>query len=269
MWCHTMGHRLPRHALASGPFGATRPAGLRFAVLFALAVAFAQLPSLCWLPEWRSPAAAEVPGRRATLAILLASTAAALEVPATLPADAFPNGLKEVKGPKQPGFLPSGVGTGGPLAGCKPSPNCFSSAPGTDEAHFLKPWQFSSKSSDAFADLERVVRAYPPGQRGVDGGGFEIQRSDPQTGYLYVQFESLKKGYIDDVEFIVRSDGSTGGTGGEVLVRSASRLGYLDLGVNAKRLNKIAEDLQALPSGGWVAPKITGERFPKYVEENR
>jgi len=234
----------------------SRPAGLRLLALLVSALA-AAAPSLprCWLQTG--------PSRRSSLAILLAGAA-------PLSADAFANRVQEAKGPKQQGFQPQGVGTGGPLAGCKAAPNCFSSAPGTDEEHFLKPWQFSSKSAlDAFAELERVVRAYPPGQRNVDGGGFEVQRSDPQAGYLYVQFESLKKGYIDDVEFVVRGDGSNSGSGGEVLVRSASRLGYLDFGVNAKRLNRIAEDLQALPGGGWVAPKISGEKFPRYVEENR
>merc|ERR1712108_18921 len=104
---------------------------------------------------------------------------------------------------------------------------------------------------------------YPPGQRGIDGGGFEVQRFDSGAGYLYAQFESLKKGYIDDVEFVVRGDGD-GSAAGEVRVRSASRVGYLDFGVNAKRLNKIAEDLVALAPARWTAPKISADAFPRY-----
>lgn len=34
-------------------------------------------------------------------------------------------------------------------------------------------------------------------------GGFQIQNLDAEKGYIYVQFESLKRGYIDDVEFLV------------------------------------------------------------------
>ena len=34
-------------------------------------------------------------------------------------------------------------------------------------------------------------------------GGFQIQNLDAEKGYVYVQFESLKRGYIDDVEFLV------------------------------------------------------------------
>lgn len=41
---------------------------------------------------------------------------------------------------------------------------------------------------------------------------------------------------------------SAAGGAGSVKVRSASRVGYSDYGVNAKRLNRIAEDLVALDS---------------------
>ena len=66
------------------------------------------------------------------------------------------------------------------------------------------------------AELLATVRSYPPGQANVDKGGFSIITAS--TDYLYVQFESLKKGYIDDVEFAV-------GRNGLVEVRSGSRVG--------------------------------------------
>lgn len=64
-----------------------------------------------------------------------------------------------------------------------------------------------------------------------------------------------KGGFIDDVEFAVSKDG------GEVQVRSSSRIGYLDLGVNAKRLNWISAQLR---EKGWSAPKITEDDYPNY-----
>ncbi|CAE7703335.1 unnamed protein product [Symbiodinium pilosum] len=180
------------------------------------------------------------------------------------PAQAFENRVAEYKGPKTPGSQPQGVGTG-TLSSCGGAPNCFSSAPGTDDDHFLKPWLYSSGGvSGAVSDLEKVVKAYPPGQQEIDGGGFEIKKVDPEKGYIYVQFESLKRGYIDDVEFLVKPADKESG---QVLVRSASRLGYLDLGVNAKRLNRLSQALRDIP--GWTAPKITQELFPRYVSENR
>ena len=71
-----------------------------------------------------------------------------------------------------------------------------------------------------------------------------------------MQFESLKFGFIDDVEFAV--------TDSEVQVRSSSRdLGFLDLGVNGKRLNWISAELRAK---GWTAPAITKEEYPDYFQ---
>ena len=68
--------------------------------------------------------------------------------------------------------------------------------------------------------LQETISAYQPGQSNVDGGGFQIVKSDPKQGYMYAQFEALKGGYIDDVEFAYID-----GLGDHVVqVRSSSRL---------------------------------------------
>lgn len=69
------------------------------------------------------------------------------------------------------------------------------------------------------------------GQRGIDGGGFKLvtESTSANSAYVYVQFESMRKGYVDDVEFALAD--------GVANMRTSSRLGYLDLGVNAKRFN--------------------------------
>ena len=100
-------------------------------------------------------------------------------------------------------------------------------------------------------ELLEVIKAYPPYQARIDGGGFLVIAADAE--YLYVQFESLKNGFIDDVEFAVHGD--------KVQVRSSSRIGFLDLGVNAKRLNYIAAQMR---DRGWAAPSITKEAYPDY-----
>lgn len=68
-----------------------------------------------------------------------------------------------------------------------------------------KPATASLHSSMWVMELWRVprveARAVPPPQQEIDGGGFQVVTSTPT--YLYVQFESLKAGYIDDVEFAV------------------------------------------------------------------
>ena len=68
------------------------------------------------------------------------------------------------------------------------------------------------------------MKAYEPGQSNIDGGGFDIVTFDPKAGYMYVQFESLKNGFIDDLELALVDDDMDKNA---VQVRSSSRLGYV------------------------------------------
>jgi uncharacterized protein (DUF1499 family) len=154
---------------------------------------------------------------------------------------------------KYPGKAPAiGLGADGTLATCDYAPNCFSTS--GDENHLLPLWKAKAAGS-AMSELVTTVKAYPPGQGGVDGGGFKIVSATPT--YLYVQYESLKSGFIDDVEFALV------GESGEVQVRSSSRLGYLDFNVNAIRLNWLSGKLRAK---GWSAPAITKATHPSYFQ---
>ncbi len=167
------------------------------------------------------------------------------------------------------------------LKPCGPAPNCFCSTDdiNDDPEHNIPPWIFPEGMDveSAFVALDRTIKAYQPGQGNIDGGGFQIvsttttattaaaskSQSQPKDGYMYVQFESLKNGYIDDVEFAYVK----GGIGGEraVQVRSSSRVGYLDFGVNAKRLNYIAKALRA---EGWDAKGVDPATHQDYVVQN-
>ena len=150
--------------------------------------------------------------------------------------------------------LPSSRSAQGVLRACDAAPNCFSTAAEGDEAHSLPVWRPPSPDT-ALAELLDALKSYSPGQSGIDGGGFNVVRSTPT--YVYVEFESLRYGFVDDVEFAL---GGPAGTG-TVQVRSASRLGFLDLGVNAKRLNYLAAKLRAK---GWAAPSISPATHPVY-----
>lgn len=55
---------------------------------------------------------------------------------------------------------------------------------------------------------------------------------------VYAEFESKIMGFVDDVEFYFRPDGST------VEYRSASRIGEGDFDVNRKRIRDIRVALQ-------------------------
>jgi uncharacterized protein (DUF1499 family) len=166
------------------------------------------------------------------------------------------------------------------LKPCGAAPNCFCStdsiedSPDTNIPSFKWPQKQFTSHEDAFQQLYEVVKSYEPGQSNIDGGGFDIVSYDPKAGYMYVQFESLKNGYVDDLElaFIDSGSGSRGGNGDEdttannaIQVRSSSRLGYLDFGVNAKRINYLAMKLR---SKGWDAPGVEFERHKGYAEEN-
>ena len=69
-------------------------------------------------------------------------------------------------------------------------------------------------------DVRKAVRAQPRATIVRDEGN-----------YLYAEFRSRLLGYVDDVEFYI--------DGGVIHVRSASRLGRRDFGVNRKRVETI------------------------------
>lgn len=189
------------------------------------------------------------------------------------PASAFDNALPEyaeyVNVKKRPGVQADDLGLA-PRAELKGAPglkvcgmqglppNCFSTS-GPDADHAVAPLvPPKGKSQEAaIADIRRVVERYPVGQQNVDGGGFRIVASEPK--YLYAQFESLKQGFIDDVEFAADPNG----TG--ILWRTSSRIGVLDVLVNAKRANWILAELE---KAGWTAPQLTEATYPEYFQLN-
>jgi Uncharacterized protein conserved in bacteria len=58
------------------------------------------------------------------------------------------------------------------------------------------------------------------------------------SDYLYAEFTSKLMGFVDDVEFYFDPSAKV------IQVRSASRLGQSDLGVNRKRVELIREKLK-------------------------
>lgn len=198
-------------------------------------------------------------------------------------AQAFPNRISNQYDdrPKQRGSKPTALGvlereslfmendegdssTYQGLKPCKPAPDCFCSTtlPQEDPDHSIPPfvWPEGVDQAAAMNTLKEVLEAYQPTPK-VDGGGFQIQAATDK--YIYVQYESLKNGYIDDVEFAVIDDPRYGER--QVQVRSSSRLGYLDYGVNAKRINAIAAALRAK---SWKAEGVDYSTHTFYASEN-
>lgn len=110
----------------------------------------------------------------------------------------------------------------GRIPPCPASPNCVSSAPGTDSEHFVEPLPYPGTLDDAKAHLLEIIQAMPRTR---------ITRND--SDYLHVEYTSFLFRFVDDLEFWFNADPPI------VHVRSASRVGHSDLGANRKRVERI------------------------------
>ena len=198
------------------------------------------------------------------------------------PASAFENRLpvdemeSKYKTPRTKGPKPTDLGPRA-AGGLKPcidgKPHCFSTSAvtfddsdlyeadsGPPEEWLVSPFSYQKPLAEAVADLRAAIAAYPPGQSGIDGGGYQtVSDQVSEAGaYIYVQFESRRKGYVDDMEFNLAK--------GVLNVRTSSRLGYTDSGVNAKRFNWFALRLGSTP--GWTAAPIGAKGHAEYFSVN-
>lgn len=116
----------------------------------------------------------------------------------------------------------------GRLAPCPASPNCVSSqSPASDREHHVAPFAFTGEARDAWQILRTVVERAERAQ---------IVTSEP--GYLHAEFASRLFGFVDDVEFVLDESARL------IHVRSASRLGYGDLGANRGRIEALRAALR-------------------------
>ncbi len=127
---------------------------------------------------------------------------------------------------RRPDYL--GV-TDGKLARPKRTPNCVSSqADPADAGHYIAPIAFRGTPVEAMAAAKRAVESM---KRAT------IVREAP--GYLYAEFKSRLLGYVDDVELYFDAQA------GVFHVRSASRLGRRDFGVNRERVEALRRLIEA------------------------
>lgn len=126
---------------------------------------------------------------------------------------------------KRPGNL--GVNNG-KLAICPNKPNSVSShADASDKLHYIAPLKFTRDPKAAMQRLVKVVQAQPRTEI--------VQQTDT---YLYAEFSTALMGYVDDVEFQLLPEQKL------IHVRSCSRLGYSDLGVNRKRVEALRAEFE-------------------------
>ena len=111
--------------------------------------------------------------------------------------------------------------TDGKFQPCPDSPNCVSSQ-SPDKKHFIEPIHYEGTQQQAKERLMAVIQG--------------MKRSKIVTvtdQYIHAEFTSAFFRFVDDVEFYFDDVSKT------LHVRSASRIGRSDFGVNRKRIEEL------------------------------
>ena len=124
------------------------------------------------------------------------------------------------------GQVPSelGVLNGSELRACPDKPNCVQTYSPADGSHFQLP--LAAKAND-----EKTKEAISAAISKTGGQIITEQSLKPSGYYLHAEYESDWFHFVDDVEVVIKDD--------LIHLRSASRLGYSDMGVNASRFKEI------------------------------
>lgn len=109
----------------------------------------------------------------------------------------------------------------GHFAPCPDSPNCVYSE-ATDAEHKIAPITAHGSEDKVMVDLSNTIESMY--------GGKVIEMNGP---YLYAQFTSRVMRFVDDLECYYDKEK------GIIQIRSASRIGYSDLGANRKRVEEL------------------------------
>lgn len=109
----------------------------------------------------------------------------------------------------------------GKLRPCPASPNCVSSR-SSDQDHFIEPLKYQDGRAQARERLIAVIESMD-----------RARISEIEDDYIHAEFTSALFRFVDDVEFYFPADVQV------IEVRSASRLGYYDFGVNRRRVERI------------------------------
>lgn len=112
------------------------------------------------------------------------------------------------------------------LTECPGSPNCVSSL-SDDERHRIEPITLVSDDLEVWHAVVDRIRD--------DSRTTLVVESDY---YILVEYRSTVFAFVDDLELLLREDRTT------LDVRSASRFGYWDWGVNRSRVENLRESLQ-------------------------
>jgi len=110
----------------------------------------------------------------------------------------------------------------GRLKHCPDKPNCVCSEFESDSVHYIEPLVIAAgETAQVLPRLKTIVREM--------GGSIQLEKTD----YLVVTFTSSIFRFVDDLEIRIDTDQQL------IHLRSASRVGRSDGGVNRKRLERL------------------------------
>ncbi len=111
----------------------------------------------------------------------------------------------------------------GKLHPCPKSPNCVSTQ-AIDEKQKMEPINYSGDLEDAKTKIISIINS--------------LKRSKIITNeenYIHIEFRTATFRFVDDVEFLFDDKEKV------IHFRSRARMGYSDMGVNRKRMEKITK----------------------------
>ena len=112
------------------------------------------------------------------------------------------------------------------LPPCPGSPNCVSSQ-AKDADHFIAPFKIIGNVDEAWAALKKAL-----------AGQSRTVITNETGDTLHAEATSLVFRFVDDIDAILDADARM------IHIRSASRTGYGDFGVNRKRMETLRSELQ-------------------------
>lgn len=118
-----------------------------------------------------------------------------------------------------------GLQAGNRLADCPESPNCACTQ-ATRAEQQIEPIPLTGTAQEAMAAIRSAVD---------QTGGMRVVTSEGT--YLHATASSLVFRFVDDVEFFVDEEQRV------IHLRSASRVGYSDMGANARRLAQLRQSI--------------------------
>ena len=110
-----------------------------------------------------------------------------------------------------------------PLKDCPSTPNCVCTLASRSE-QAMPPLPFQGSAAGAIDSVAMLLESQP-----------RVSLLERREDYLHVVFASLVFRFKDDVEFYADEQS------GLLHFRSASRLGYSDMGANRRRMERLSE----------------------------